>query len=109
MKSSMFRRVVFGAILVSGAAMAAPHASVPSVAAVGRGVEVTGGGFQPGAVITVRVVGPGNSVSMAAAVVSPDGRLVHTLTAAQGGAHRVLLLHADGSEAAPAMVFQASR
>ncbi|HOB96220.1 MAG TPA: hypothetical protein PK306_17820 [Aquabacterium sp.] len=109
MKSSVFRRVVLGAMFVSSAAMAAPFASAPSMAPVGRAIEITGGGFQPGALITVRVAGPGNAVSVAAVVVAADGRLAHTLTATQDGAHRVQLLQADGREAVPAMLFQASR
>jgi len=109
MKSSTFRRAVLGALLVAGAAVAAPHASLPSVVAVGRAIDINGGGFTPGSVITVRLVGPGNAVSMSAVVISADGRLAHSLTAAKSGGYRVQLLNADGSEAAPAMTFQASR
>lgn len=109
MKSSTFRRALLGALLVGGAAMAAPHASLPSIVPVGRAIDITGGGFTPGSVITVRVTGPASAVSMSAVVISADGRLSHPLTPAQSGAHRVQLLNADGSEAAPAMTFQASR
>ncbi|KPF60278.1 hypothetical protein D621_02420 [beta proteobacterium AAP51] len=103
------RRVVWATLFVCGTAMAAPHASVPSVATVGRPVAVTGGGFNPGALISVRVTGPGDTVSMAAVVVAADGSLTHTLVVAQDGAHRVQLLLADGSAATPELLFQATR
>jgi len=108
MNSLKFRRVVVAILFVCGTAMAAPHASVPSVAVVGRPIAISGGGFEPGALINLRITGPGNVVSTAAVVVATDGSLTHTLVASSDGAHRVQLLHADGRPAMPELLFHAT-
>lgn len=109
MNSLKFRRVVLATLFVCGTAMAAPHASVPSLAAVGRPIAVSGGGFDPGALINLRITGPGDTVSVAAVVVAADGSLAYTLVASTDGAHRVQLLHADGRPATPELRFHATR
>ena len=109
MNSLKFRRVVFAILFVCGTAMAAPFAIVPSVAVVGRPVAVSGGGFDPGSLINLRITGPGDAVSMAAVVVAADGRFSYTLVTSSDGAHRVQLLHADGRPATRELLFHASR
>jgi hypothetical protein len=109
MRSSWLRRVAGSILFLCGAAVAAPFASVPSVAAVGRPVAITGGGFEPGSVISVRVIGPGKAISLDAVVVGADGTISHTLIAARDGAHRVQLIHADGRTATSELTFTVSR
>lgn len=109
MSSSRFRRVGFATLLLCGTALAAPFASVPSVTVVGRPVAISGGGFDPGSLINVRVIGPRHAISLDAVVVAADGTVSHTLIASREGAHRVQLLHADGRAAASELTFLVSR
>ena len=109
MNSLKLRRVVLATLFVCGTALAAPFASVPSVAVVGRPIAVNGGGFDPGALINLRITGPGDAVSMAAVVAAADGSIAYTLVTSIDGAHRVQLLHADGRPATPDLRFHASR
>jgi hypothetical protein len=96
-------------VLVCGEATAAPFANVPSVTQVGRPLTLTGGGFEPGALINLRVSGPGKTVTMAAVVVAADGTISHTLVAAGDGPYSIQLVHPDGRSAASDLKFSASR
>ena len=89
--------------------VAAPFANVSSTAQVGRPVTVTGGGFAPGALINLRVRGPGSAVTAAAVVAGADGSISYTLVAAANGAHVVQLSLADGRKAVPDMTVHAAR
>lgn len=91
------RLPVFAAALVCCAAvLAAPFASVPSIAPVGQSVTVAGGGFSPGAVITLRVIGPNSGTSMAAVVAAGDGSISHSMVTPSAGAYRIQVLDAAG-------------
>lgn len=98
------RAVIFlGCVLAAAAAShswAAPpvaaHASVPSVAVVGKAVELTGGGFMPGEVVTLRISTPGRRAEMAAAVAKADGTIAHSLVLATVGAYTIQLVDSQG-------------
>jgi hypothetical protein len=96
MFSSRALVVALAAVASCGMAAAAPFASVPSVAAVGQPVTVAGGGFVPGAVITLRVTGPKQNTSMAAVVVADDGSISHSMVTPSGGTYRIQILDAAG-------------
>lgn len=86
-------------LLSSAAAFSAPFASMPSVAQLGKSVMVAGGGFTPGAVVTVRIAGPGREVAMAASQAAADGTFRHSLLVSKSGAYTVELI--TGAESAP--------
>ncbi|MDP3083087.1 MAG: hypothetical protein Q8N44_05275 [Rubrivivax sp.] len=97
MSTSVMRLVALASSLACGVAFAAPSGSVPSVASVGRSVTVTGSGFSPGTMVTIKVSGPNQSVSMGAAAVGADGRMALPIVASQPGSHRIQILDASGS------------
>ena len=109
MRSCKFRQLTLAALFVCSVATAAPFANVPSLTQVGKPVTVTGGGFEPGALINLRVLGPGKSVSMAAVVVAADGTISHTMVAPGDGAYSIQMVHADGRAAASPLKFSATR
>lgn len=96
MSTSLTRTAALASSLICGVALAAPFGSVPSVARVGHAVTVAGGGFGPGAVITVKVSGPNQWVSMAAAAAGADGSISVPIVSSQPGAHVIQLLDASG-------------
>lgn len=93
---SRIRVVASAALLCGAAAFAAPFASVPSVAPVGQSVTVAGGGFAPGAVLTLRIIGPNQNTSMAAVVAANDGSIAHAMVTPSEGAYRIQILDASG-------------
>lgn len=97
MCASALRYLALVSLLACGAAIAAPFASVPSVAPVGRSVTVTGGGFAPGSVVTARITGPNQSVAMAATSAGADGAIAIPIVTSSRGAHAIQLIGADGS------------
>jgi hypothetical protein len=109
MGSGRFHQVGLVGLLLCGAAIAAPFANVASVTQVGKPVTVSGGGFEPGSLINLRLIGPGKSMAMAAVVVAADGTISHTWVASSDGSYRVQLVHADGRAAANELKFSASR
>ena len=109
MAASKFQIVALAALAFSTMACAAPFANVSSVTQVGRPLTITGGGFEPGALVNLRVLGPGNAVTMAAVVAGADGSISHTLVTANDGAHVVQLSHPDGRPAVSAIKFHAAR
>lgn len=96
MFASWLRVVTMAALLCSGAVVAAPFASVPSVAPVGQSVTVAGGGFTPGALVTLRIIGPNRGVSMAAVVAGDDGSISHAMVAPAEGNYRIQFIDAAG-------------
>ena len=106
-----FKQQWIGAALLvcSGLSFAAPFASVASMAQVGRPLTISGGGFEPGALINLRVLGPGNSVAAAAVVVAADGAISHTLVAPSDGDYVVQITQSDGRVAVSDLKFYASR
>ena len=106
-----FKHHLIGAALLvcSALPMAAPFANVASIAQVGRPLTISGGGFEPGALINLRVLGPGNSVSAAAVVVAADGAITHTLVAPNDGAYVVQITQSDGRVAVSSLKFHVSR
>lgn len=90
---SVFKRTcaALSILCAASGAMAAPFASMPSLAPLGKTVTLTGGGFTPGAVVTVRIVGPGRETAMAAAVAAADGTVSHPVLVARSGAYTVEL------------------
>lgn len=97
MSTSLMRLVALASSLVCGVAFASPSGSVPSVASVGSAVTVAGSGFSPGTVVTVKVSGPNQSVSMGAVAVGADGRIALPVVASQPGSHLIQILDASGS------------
>ncbi len=83
---------------VASLAWAAPaaHVSVPSVAPVGKAVALTGGGFTPGGVVTLRIIGPGKRTEMAAVVIGADGSITHSMVPAGPGTYRIVVIDAAG-------------
>lgn len=106
-----FKHHLIGAALLvcSGLGLAAPFANVASLTQVGRPLTISGGGFQPGTLINLRVLGPGNSVVAAAVVVAADGAISHTLMAPSDGAYIVQITQSDGRVAVSDLKFHASR
>ena len=98
-----------GCASMSGLASAAPYANVSSTAQVGSPVTITGGGFAPGALVNLRVRGPGKAVTAAAVVAGADGSISYTLIATANGAHVVQVSLADGRAVVPDMIVQAAR
>ena len=74
----------------------AAHVSVPSVAPVGKAVALTGGGFTPGGVVTLRIIGPGKRTEMAAVVIGADGSITHSMVPAGPGTYRIVVIDAAG-------------
>ena len=109
MKSSKLRRLAVIAGMLSGSALAAPFANVPSVATAGQPFELRGGGFEPGSLVYLRVVGPKGAVAPSAAVVAADGTIAHTLVSAKSGAHSIQLHYADGRVASSELRFVVGR
>ena len=93
--------VFLSLLLSSAAAFSAPFASMPSVAPLGKSFLVTGGGFAPGAVVTVRIAGPGREIAMDASQAAADGTFKHSLLVPKSGAYTVDLL--TGADSAPAV------
>ena len=106
-----FRHHLIGAglLICSGLGFAAPFANVASVTQVGRPLTISGGGFEPGTLINLRVLGPGNSVAAAAVVVAADGGISHTLVAPSDGAYVIQITQSDGRVAVSHLKFHASR
>ena len=106
-----FKHHLIGAALLvcSGLALAAPFANVASMTQVGRPLTISGGGFEPGALINLRVLGPGNSVTAAAVVAAADGAITHTLAVPSDGAYVVQITQSDGRVAVSDLKFHASR
>ena len=109
MAASKFQFVAVAALAFSTTAYAAPYANVASVTQVGRPLTIAGGGFEPGALVNLRVLGPGNAVTMAAVVAGADGSISHTLVTTNDGTYVVQLSHPDGRAAVSAIKFHASR
>ena len=101
--------VALGCASMGGMALAAPYANVSSTAQVGSPVTINGGGFVPGALVNLRVRGPGKAVTAAAVVAGADGSISYTLVAAANGPHVVQLSLADGRAVVPDMTVHASR
>ena len=103
------RCVALAALVACGTALAAPFASVPSVVPVGQAVTLTGGGFEPGSVVTVQINGPKKSTSMAAVVAADDGSISHDLVAPAPGNYAIKLIDASGRTVTRALRLVASR
>ena len=97
MHQSTLQCCALGTLLSCGVAFAAPYASLPSVAPIGSSVTVTGGGFNPGSVVTARITGPNQTVAMAAASAGANGGVAISIMTSSRGEHAIQLIGADGS------------
>lgn len=97
MHTSWLKNLAIAALGFSGAAFAAPFASVPSTVSPGQNLALTGGGFVPGAVITLKIsVSSGRKAESVAVLVQPDGTISYSLPARDEGTYLIRLLDFEG-------------
>ena len=96
MSRPLIQAMLSVALLVAGAAHAQAVARAPSMARVGAEVAITGAGFSAGTLVSLRITGPNQAVSMAAVVAAADGSVSYALVPTSSGSWRVQL--SDGNE-----------